>query len=422
MTKFFNYNIYHISILDLFLAFITSIRSLFIPIKKKSLETNIKKIWKNKNILICQSFRTGFDIVLQYINPHPESEIIITTLTIQDIPKLAKYHGMKVIPWDIDLETTFPILSQLEFLLTKKTKIVVLTHLFGIKIDREVVKDICKKIKRYNKNIFIIEDLAQSFYELKNNKHPLTDVAIFSFESSKNYTSLKGGIVDCKNKELKNALTKINNTYPVWGIFKFIKYIFLAFAVVVMTRPRISFWIVKFLKFFGTDHEKFGTKYFRAYPIKNENDDQIGNLISNIRLRPTTSQLFLVQRRLLSIPDKHMQKRKSMGIYATKIFNNLNPKVFISGHNAVNRHFWIVSIIVNLENKLVEKLRCNLIKNGYGVTSTASTFDCIYEQNKMPKNGILFQNKVIYLPITVDITKKDINKMYNLIYKFIKIN
>ena len=96
----------------------------------------------------------------------------------------ARFGGK--IKWaDIDPETLVISLESIRKLVTKKTKAIVIVHLYGMPANMNEIMRFAKK-----KNLIVIEDCAQSLGASINKKKTGTygDLSIFSFQSNKNIT------------------------------------------------------------------------------------------------------------------------------------------------------------------------------------------------------------------------------------------
>lgn len=114
------------------------------------------------------------------------------TFTASAYPFIKK--GAKPVWADIEIDTRVVSLNTIKKCITPKTKAIVVVHLYGFIIpDIQNIADFCKE-----KNILLIEDVAQSMGTEINNKKAGTfgDFGVFSFHSHKNMTTLgEGGML-----------------------------------------------------------------------------------------------------------------------------------------------------------------------------------------------------------------------------------
>ena len=117
--------------------------------------------------------------------------------------------GSKPILVDCDSQTYEIDINQVQKKITKKTKAILLVHLYGAPCEIERLVKIAKKNK-----IFLIEDAAQAHGATFNNKKlgSFGDLAAFSFYPGKNLGAYgDGGAIVTNNKRLYEKLILLRN-------------------------------------------------------------------------------------------------------------------------------------------------------------------------------------------------------------------
>ncbi|MCR5561844.1 MAG: DegT/DnrJ/EryC1/StrS family aminotransferase [Desulfovibrio sp.] len=130
----------------------------------------------------------------------PGDEVVIPshTFTASCYPYIK--HGGHVVWADIDLATRVVTAETIERVMTPKTKAVVVVHLYGYVADMPAIVSLCKE-----RGVILIEDTAQTIgSELGGVKAgAFGDMAIFSFHSHKNLTTLgEGGMLYVRDPKL----------------------------------------------------------------------------------------------------------------------------------------------------------------------------------------------------------------------------
>ena len=114
------------------------------------------------------------------------------------------------IPVPIDIETdTWQLNAKLiEKKITKKTKAIMVVHLFGQAVDMDPVMDLAKKY-----NLKVIEDCAEAHgVEYKGKKvGSIGDLGAFSFFSNKTITCGEGGMVVTNSEDLAEKARGLKN-------------------------------------------------------------------------------------------------------------------------------------------------------------------------------------------------------------------
>ena len=108
---------------------------------------------------------------------------------------------------DIDPNSYLMDVNKLEKSITKKTKGVIVVHLFGQCVDMDPVIEICKRRK-----IFLIEDCSQSHGAKYKNKiaGSMSDASVFSFYPTKILGGYgDAGMVVTNNKKINDNIKKL---------------------------------------------------------------------------------------------------------------------------------------------------------------------------------------------------------------------
>ncbi|WP_228061502.1 DegT/DnrJ/EryC1/StrS family aminotransferase [[Phormidium] sp. LEGE 05292] len=112
----------------------------------------------HKQVLVTLSVRTAFDLWLQALNLPKGTEVLMSAINIRDMQEIVKNHGLIPVPVDINLDTLAPNIELLGSLISPKSRVFVVAHLFGSIIDLEPIVEICQKHQ-----ILLVEDCAQAF-------------------------------------------------------------------------------------------------------------------------------------------------------------------------------------------------------------------------------------------------------------------
>ena len=147
--------------------------------------------------LLTTSCTDALEMAAILINIQPGDEVIMPSYTFVSTANAFVLRGAKII--FIDSRKDHPGIdeTQIEKLITKKTKVIVPVHYAGVACDMDIIMDLAKK-----HNLFVIEDAAQavdSYYtNRKGEKQALGSIghlAAFSFHETKNIISGEGGML-----------------------------------------------------------------------------------------------------------------------------------------------------------------------------------------------------------------------------------
>ena len=128
-------------------------------------------------------------------------EVLVSSLTNMATFFAVLYLGAKPVPLEIENDSwnVDPLL--IESKITKRTKAIIIVHLYGHPADMDPIRALAKKRK-----LFLIEDAAEAHGSLYKGKKvgSLSDIACFSFYANKIITTGEGGMLTMNNLKLKN--------------------------------------------------------------------------------------------------------------------------------------------------------------------------------------------------------------------------
>src|SRR3989344_3609137 len=146
---------------------------------------------------------TALHISLLALGVSKDDEVIIPSYVCGDV--LNAVNHARATPVLADIDKGFNISAKtISQLITKKTKAIILPHLFGIPAD---IEDILKLAD--TKNIAVIEDCAQSLgAKFPDGKFTGSKsiISIFSFYATKTISTGQGGMILTSSKELKKRI------------------------------------------------------------------------------------------------------------------------------------------------------------------------------------------------------------------------
>ena len=182
------------------------IKNISLPFNRKKsfskLQEALDKRFPDKNVILLPSARLGFYLSLKKFFKEND-EVIFSVMSFPLYVKIANELKLKVKLVDVSENDLNIDVDKLNKSITKNTKGIVITHLFGYPCEIDKIKDLIKE-----KDIKLIEDCAQSFGTYYNNIETgnFGDVGIFSCSLVKIPTTLGGGILVTSDRDLKNFI------------------------------------------------------------------------------------------------------------------------------------------------------------------------------------------------------------------------
>ena len=223
-----------------------------LPSKNKFIPVNVPKIFKDEKIYVKKCLDTGWissegsyvknfeknfskynnrlygvavssgtaalDVAIKSLKLKKGDEVIIPSFSIISTALCVIKLGLKPILVDSNKDTWNMDSNEILKKINKKTKAIIITHIYGFPVDMKKILQIAKI-----KKIKIIEDAAemigQSYYGKKCGS--FGDISTFSFYANKHITTGEGGMILTNSKELYIKCKSLRNLCFGEGINRF---------------------------------------------------------------------------------------------------------------------------------------------------------------------------------------------------------
>jgi perosamine synthetase len=164
----------------------------------RKFENQFSVYHENFFALAVSNGTTALHLALDSLNIGIDDEVIVPDLTFAASINAILYTGATPKLVDVDPITWNICPTSIKKNITKKTKAIMVVHLYGNPCNME---EIMKIAKQYG--LMVVEDCAEALGSYYNNKPVgvFGDVATFSFYGNKTITTGEGGMVLFKNKE-----------------------------------------------------------------------------------------------------------------------------------------------------------------------------------------------------------------------------
>jgi dTDP-4-amino-4,6-dideoxygalactose transaminase len=307
--------------------------------------------------------------------------------------KIIEDHKLKAVPVDVDIETLQPDIAALKSRINKNTRAVMLTHLFGAKIDIEPVREAIK-----NENILLIEDSSQYLYEL--NEDLRSDVKMNSFGTIKTGTALGGAILSVRDgglfEELKKRYSDCAAQSEISYKVKVLKTMLLKFI-----SSRAVFKMINVIcASFKIDIDKMmyqATKSFTG-----------SDFYDKIRMRPSKQLLLMLAKRLASHSCAEIDRHREECL---KLNEGLSRRYLIPGIKAMHHIYWVCPVLsAELKNKTPYFRSENFfLSSQHGICRYGGAAGDL-------KNSETIINNVVYLPFYPQMPSREKKRLESLLH------
>ncbi len=135
-------------------------------------------------------------------------EIIMPAFTIISCATAIIEAGAKPVLVDCNLDTWTMNTEEIEAKITKKTKAIMVVHIYGHPVDMQPIAELAEKY-----NLYVVEDAAEAHgAEYKKEKcGGLSDISILSFYANKLVTTGEGGMILTSNSKFEERARSLIN-------------------------------------------------------------------------------------------------------------------------------------------------------------------------------------------------------------------
>ncbi len=149
---------------------------------------------------------TALHLALASLGISEKDEVLVSSFTNMATFFSVLYQGAKPIPIDIEVDTWNINPPLIEEKINKKTRAILVVHIYGHPVDMDPILKVAKKY-----GLYVIEDCAEAHGALYKGRKvgSLGDVGCFSFYANKIITTGEGGMITTNNAEVANKVQSL---------------------------------------------------------------------------------------------------------------------------------------------------------------------------------------------------------------------
>ena len=291
--------------------------------------------------IAAYSVRSGFDLLLQALDLKPGDEVIFSALNVRGMVKIVKEAGLVPVPVDLDVAHMGPSVERLKAAITKRSRVFVVAHLFGTRLDLDPMFELAKA-----RGLVTVEDCAQAFNGRNYPGSGAADLNMFSFGPIKTATALGGALIRVKDSKLRDRMRGIQSYYPVQPEAKQRKRILQFMGLKLVTARPVLAAIYRFYNAKGEDYEdKLADRVRDVAPLKTA---------KNMRFQPSVTMLHLMNRRLARFDMEQVSARQRKG---ERLSGLIGTSVVQPAQANAHHDYWVFPLLVSEPRKFIDALR-----------------------------------------------------------------
>jgi dTDP-4-amino-4,6-dideoxygalactose transaminase len=349
----------------------------------------------------CLSVRSGFDLLLAAAAFPQGSEVLVSAMTIPDMVRIIRSHGLVPVPLDLDPDIAFPPAAQIASRATPRTRAVLIAHLFGATppLDEHIAAARAR-------GLLFIEDCAQAFRGRDYAGHPDADVSIFSFGTIKTASALGGALARVRKPELLAAIRERHARYAFQSraiyLGRVLKYMLL--KAVTYRLPFRS--LVGTLQLLGLDHDRVLNASVSGFDAD--------RLFVEIRRQPCGALLDTLRRRIGRFDAARQLRRAERG---RRLAHALRGSFACPAAHVAPHVFWVFPILTDAP----DAVRLELARHGFDATQGHSMI--VVEppagsEDQEPRETRRFLARILFLPFYDAMPDEELDRMAAVLVNF----
>lgn len=318
---------------------------------------SIRSLWEtSQSVIVCQSVRSGFDLLLESQEWPRGSQILMSAATILQMAQVVAEHGYVPIPIDVDRETLSPDLDQLRARITPQTRAILVAHLFGSRLDLSNLAAITRE-----HSLLLWEDVAQGFAADRFPGNHMVDASLFSFGMIKAQTALGGAILVIRDPEVACRCETVQTQWPDQPHDHFRQRVMKAFLLHFLTWHPVYSLLIGTAARLGIDYDNWLSRSVRGFDAS--------QLFVQLRRRPCRAMLDLLHERLSHPSRAWLEQKSKLG----HMYDQHLPLDVRIGSKASFPSRWVLPIV----SRDPVRLQRRLVSRGFDATRRASQMSVI---------------------------------------------
>lgn len=338
--------------------------------------------------LATLTVRSGFDLLLQELALPIGSEVLMSAVTIDDLARIVRAHGLVPVPVDIHPSTMMPAPDCVRRAVTSRTRLILVAHLFGAIGDVGPLIEIA-----HTHGLLFLEDGAQSFDGIRWRGHPDSDVVMFSFGPIKTATALGGGLLLVRDAALRERLRRAQDRWPLQPTAEFFRRVGTAVILKLLSGPLLFGLVMRALRLSGRDPDTTLSGMVRNFPAD--------AFFDRVRRRPCPALLRLMARRLQTFDLGRQDARAGVGAALCEALRDASPEDSLRlsvPSSACPRHTWWVFPLFTDATVDRRRLQRTLARHGFDAAAVSQMRAIAGPDGIRPPEAATVADRLLFLP------------------------
>jgi len=347
------------------------------------------------NGIACRSVRTGFHLLLDSLDLTAGDEVLVSAITHPDMVRIIEAHGLVPVPIDLEIGTLAPRLDLAERLVTRKTRAILVAHLFGGRFDLGATVAFARRHR-----LLLWEDCAQAFTGAGDTGDPSTDASMYSFGALKTGTALGGALIKVRDRSVLQRMRDAQRSWPVQSRRRYTATVFKFLAFSLVTRPLAYGALAWFHRATGRDFDRLVNSSVRAF--------RPGRLVPQLEVQPSAPLLATMSYRLLSFDGLRLRRRAESGAWLAA---HLPPGVCLPGAEMAGHTHWLFPVLSSEPDKLIAACRLARFDAERGAGSAAPVAAPAGRPEAEPEGVWRMMQNLVFVPAYPELSPSSLARL-----------
>jgi perosamine synthetase len=345
--------------------------------------------------IACRSVRSGFHLLLDALALRTGDEVLVSAVTHPDMVRILEAHGLVAVPVDLDVATLSPRLDIAERLVTRRTRAILVAHLFGGRFEMEPLVAFAKAHR-----LLLWEDCAQAFTGPGDSGHPSADVSMYSFGALKTCTALGGALLKVRDRTVLGRMRGGQRRWPVQGRRAYAAVVLKFFAFSVATRPLPYGSLALSQRMAGRDFDALVNSSVRAF--------RSGWLLPQLEVRPSAPLLATLAYRLCTFDTKRLRRRTASGAWLAA---NLPAGMRLAGDAMEAQTHWLFPVLAAQPDELIQVCRRAGFDAARGASSVCAVPAPANRPEADPDHARRMMSSLVFLPVYPELPTGSLDRL-----------
>ena len=347
---------------------------------------------QSDNVIITMCVRSAFDLFLMGLDLPKGSEVIISSINIPEMSRILRKHCLIPVPVDIDTSTLITPASRVAEAINFRTRLIVVSMLYGVTFDLTEIGDLAKKHK-----LFLFEDSAECYSGNKLVANACADATVLSFGPIKTATAFCGGVIIVRDSGLLSKMRGIHAKYPMQDNSTYLKKILrYSIGMLLFNSTSVNYLIRVTSLQLNIDYKKKAVQLMRGFPVSTGLDIY--------RFQPCKGLLSFLYWRLNNLNETELLQSMEKLHTATEILTK--NKVMVPGYKTHRKVFWLYPVVVEDAAKAYIDLNKAGIDAYKGISQLNKIDPPVGSSYKVPEETNKMFSNLLYFPLHKDVPEK----------------